>query len=58
MPRILLLALLSLAALFQLTSCATNNQPRRVTEENVSQIPWNRPERWESGGMMGGMMGQ
>lgn len=42
-----------------LGGCASShNKPRRVTDENVSQLPWNRPERWESGGMMGGMMGQ
>jgi len=37
-----------------LTGCATEagaNDPNRV-----SSIPWNRPESWEGGGPLGGMM--
>ncbi len=40
--------------------CAASNyqRPRKVTDERVSTIGWNRPERWEAAGMLGGMMGQ
>jgi len=43
-----------------LAGCASAQyqKPRRVSDENVSTIGWNRPERWEGGGILGGMMGQ
>ena len=49
--RLLFLALLGASAL--LTGCAST-----ATEDpnRVSTIPWNRPERWESQGGLGGFM--
>lgn len=51
MGRRLSLLLLAFGA-FVLGGCAqTEEDPNRV-----STIPWNRPERWEGQGPMGGMM--
>jgi hypothetical protein len=36
-----------------LSGCATEDDPTRV-----STLPFNRPERWEGQGPMGGMMPQ
>jgi len=38
-----------------LPSCASD-QPE--DPNRVSTIPWNRPEKWEGQGPMGGMMNQ
>ena len=52
MPRIL--TLLSLAVLLVLLpSCA---EDKAQDPNKVSTIPWNRPEKWEGQGPMGGMM--
>jgi outer membrane biogenesis lipoprotein LolB len=51
MSRLLLL-ILSLASAL-LTGCASD-QP--ADPNRVSTIPWNRPERWESQGALGGFM--
>jgi hypothetical protein len=52
MPRLLLfLALGGLLAF--LPSCA-EDQPK--DPNRVSTIPWNRPEKWEGQGPMGGFM--
>ncbi len=51
MRRLLLLLLLASAGL--LTGCASN-QPE--DPNRVSTIPWNRPERWEGQGGLGGFM--
>lgn len=54
MRRLLLsLPLLGLAAL-ALPGCASDDRPKDPNK--VSTIPWNRPEKWESQGPMGGMM--
>jgi hypothetical protein len=45
------LLLLAVSGLF--SGCATDDDPTRV-----STIPFNRPERWEGQGPMGGMMPQ
>ncbi|HWL54167.1 MAG TPA: hypothetical protein VNQ90_17125 [Chthoniobacteraceae bacterium] len=45
-----LLLLVSAVALL-LPGCATSSN-----QDEVSSIPWNRPERWEGQGPMGGMM--
>ena len=52
MSRILALLLLATATAL-LGGCASGEpeDPNRV-----STIPWNRPERWESQGPLGGMM--
>jgi hypothetical protein len=44
--------------IFSGCASAQYQKPRRVSDENVSTIGWNRPERWEGGGMLGAMMGQ
>lgn len=53
MLRLLVLSLL-VAGSGLLCSCASN-KPEDPNE--VSSIPWNRPEKWEGQGPMGGMMG-
>ena len=52
MPRILGF-LLAAAAAALMTACASDKpeDPNAVTT-----IPWNRPEKWEGQGPMGGMM--
>lgn len=52
MGRLFAILLIALGAL-GLGGCASDEQddPNRV-----STIPWNRPERWESQGPLGGMM--
>lgn len=37
-----------------LSGCASTHQ--NEDPNHVSTIPWNRPERWEGQGPMGGMM--
>ena len=47
-----LVALLSLAGmLILLPSCA---EPQPQDPNRVSTIPWNRPEKWEGQGPLGG----
>ena len=52
MLRPLTLLLLALVPVL-LPSCA-EDKPKDPTR--VSTIPWNRPEKWEGQGPMGGMM--
>jgi hypothetical protein len=44
------------AALFALPSCA-DTQPKPASQNQVSTIPWNRPEKWEGQGMVPGGLG-
>lgn len=44
-------SLLSLITLF--SGCASNEPADR---EEVSTLPWNRPQRWEGQGALGGMV--
>ncbi|MDK3157200.1 hypothetical protein QPK87_11505 [Kamptonema cortianum] len=37
-----------------LTGCSSSAPEEK---QNVSSIPWNRPQKWEGGGALGGMMG-
>ena len=53
-PRIFALALLS-GTLFLLPGCA-ESEPQ--DPNRVSSIPWNRPERWEGQGPLGGFTPQ
>lgn len=54
MKRILgFIALAAMAVL--MPSCATDEQDN---PDRVSTIPWNRPEKWEGQGPLGGMMNQ
>lgn len=38
-----------------LPSCASDHQE---DPDRVSTIPWNRPEKWEGQGPLGGMLNQ
>ena len=38
-----------------LSSCADSSQTKVGASDQVSSIPWNRPEKWEGQGMMNGM---
>ncbi len=50
----LTLAIAFLAIPFFATGCnSTSEEPKK----EVSSIPWNRPQKWEGGGSLGGMMG-
>ena len=46
--RALLLAALAAIIAALANGCATTNQ------DDVSSIPWNRPQQWEGGGALGG----
>ena len=52
MLRLLMFLLLPAGAL--LSGCASDDQP--ADPNRVSTIPWNRPEKWESQGGLGGFM--
>jgi hypothetical protein len=52
--KLLILALVSVTCLI---GCASTD-PQPSGDRQVSSIPWNRPQKWEGGGQMGGMMGQ
>ncbi len=54
MLRICLLVLVALGSVF-ITGCATDTG-KSDDPNHVSTIPWNRPEKWEGQGPMGGMM--
>ncbi len=45
---------LLLLVAFGLTGCSTTKQSS--DESAVSDIPWNRPEKWEGQGPFGGLM--
>jgi hypothetical protein len=62
-----LFVLLSLAAVLFLGGCAStgtadnSGDPGTQVDSNgkpVSNIPWNRPTSWESGGALGSALGQ
>jgi len=41
-----------------LSSCATKKQTAFIddpAEKKESAVPWNKPEKWESGGQLAGM---
>jgi hypothetical protein len=50
MMRYWLGAILVAGGVILSTGCATTNN-----DENVSSIPWNRPQSWEGQGALGGM---
>jgi len=54
MIRQCLLFLVATATLL-LAGCASDT-PDANKPDSVRTIPWNRPERWESQGPMGGML--
>ena len=50
-----LIAVLFFAAL---AGCGTTSQaPSAASERGLSTIPWNRPAKWEGGGVLGSQMG-
>ena len=54
--KILSVMLLPIAG--ALVSCATQKETALVDDPNAkheSTVPWNKPERWESGGQLSGM---
>ena len=55
MMRKLSLFILSAASLFALGACA-DTQPTKTagTDPGVSAIPWDRPEKWETGSNLPG----
>ena len=54
LTRLLLLAL----TLTGLAGCqATTPPPSEASQRGLSTIPWNRPAKWEGGGMIGSQMG-
>lgn len=49
--------LLAMATLLLVSSCASSKpDPTRDGRERHSTVPWNKPERWEGQGALGGMM--
>lgn len=38
-----------------LTGCTTQEDPA-TSRPGISTIPWNRPAKWEGGGMLGSQM--
>lgn len=50
-----LFGMLLLAAL---TGCETTTPPpSEASQRGLSTLPWNRPAKWEGGGMLGSQMG-
>lgn len=49
--------LILLVGTVSLVSCATTEDPTQPEDPNrVSTQPWNRPQKWEGPGVLGGMM--
>lgn len=55
MKRLTLLALLAACVMAGLPGCAAT-EDRSAARPGVSTIPWNRPAKWEGGGVLGGQM--
>ena len=55
MKRPLLAALLAACLAASLPSCA-GTEDSATSRPGVSTIPWNRPAKWEGGGVLGGQM--
>jgi len=50
--------LLALALVAVLSGCETTTPPpSEASQRGLSTIPWNRPAKWEGGGMLGSQMG-
>lgn len=50
--------LLGLALLMMLSGCETTTPaPSEASQRGLSTLPWNRPAKWEGGGMLGSQMG-
>lgn len=53
--------LLLLLAASALSSCATQKEPEPLIKQDgdqVSTIPWNKPQSWEGQGQLGGLQDQ
>lgn len=55
MKRLLLLVLLAACGVIVLPGCA-GTEETNTARPGVSTIPWNRPAKWEGGGVLGGQM--
>jgi len=49
--RTILLLAVMVTGLALVSGCATTN------DDNVSSIPWDRPQQWEGSGALGGFRG-
>lgn len=56
MLRTFLLALVAIASAAALPGCQTP-PASEASQRGLSTIPWNRPAKWEGGGMLGSQMG-
>ena len=55
MNRLLIAILAALCASAGLSGCA-GTEDSANSRSTVSTIPWNRPAKWEGGGVLGGQM--
>jgi len=55
MKRLLIAILAALCVGTSLTGCA-GTEDSATSRPTVSTIPWNRPAKWEGGGVLGGQM--
>lgn len=55
MRRLLSAALLAACMVTGLAGCA-GTEDTATSRPGVSTIPWNRPAKWEGGGVLGGQM--
>lgn len=54
----LILSLCAAGILATLAGCETSTPPAsEASKRGLSTIPWNRPAKWEGGGMLGSQMG-
>ena len=47
-------ALAAATLLLAAAGCASTDNSQQQQNPNASSIPWNRPQSWEGGGMLGG----
>lgn len=48
-------ALIAMALVWGLVGCQTP-APSEASQRGLTTIPWNRPAKWEGGGMLGSQM--
>ena len=52
------LIMLALAVVAGVGGCETTTPPpNEASTRGLSTLPWNRPAKWEGGGMLGSQMG-